>query len=58
MRRLTYLLLCFALLLFVGTAHAVEPTAKVDTGLEGQLPPYTGAKASTAVAIFEWKGWL
>jgi curli biogenesis system outer membrane secretion channel CsgG len=38
----------------IGLAYAIEPTAKVDTG-EGQLPPYSGSKASTAVAKFEWK---
>jgi curli biogenesis system outer membrane secretion channel CsgG len=37
-----------------GPASAIEPTAKVDTG-EGQLPPYSGPKASAAVAKFEWK---
>ena len=53
--RLTFLILSFSILYFIGTAAAVEPTAKVDTGLEGQLPPYTGSKASTAVAKFDWK---
>jgi len=54
-RRLTFLLLFFSILYFAGSAAAVDPTAKVDTGLEGQLPPYTGHKASTAVAKFDWK---
>lgn len=31
------------------------PKAKVDTGLEQQLPPYTGPKAAVAVASFDWK---
>jgi curli biogenesis system outer membrane secretion channel CsgG len=38
----------------ISAAGAVEPTAKVDTG-EGQLPPYSGPKASAAVAKFQWK---
>ncbi|MBI5026853.1 MAG: hypothetical protein HZC12_09075 [Nitrospirae bacterium] len=32
-----------------------QPKAKVDPGLEQQLPPYSGPKASAAVAKFEWK---
>jgi len=53
--RRIFLTLFFSILLCAGIASAVEPTARVDTGLEGQLPPYAGAKASTAVAKFEWK---
>ncbi|MFZ0448316.1 MAG: CsgG/HfaB family protein [Desulfatiglandaceae bacterium] len=33
----------------------VQPKASVDTGLEQQLPPYSGLKAKVAVANFEWK---
>ncbi|HDG97801.1 MAG TPA: hypothetical protein ENG73_06490 [Desulfobacterales bacterium] len=33
----------------------VQPKAKVDTGLEQLLPPYSGPKAKVAVAKFEWK---
>jgi curli biogenesis system outer membrane secretion channel CsgG len=42
-------------LIFSGCATLVEPTAKVDRGLETELPPYSGPKASLAVAKFEWK---
>ena len=48
-----FLLMLFALTV-AGNVNAIEPTAKVDTG-EGQLPPYSGPKASTAVAKFDWK---
>jgi curli biogenesis system outer membrane secretion channel CsgG len=34
---------------------AMEPRAKVDRGLEEKLPPYTGPRASVAVARFDWK---
>lgn len=49
------------IILFLGLSltsclqSAAQPTAKVDTGLEQQLPPYSGPKASTAVARFDWK---
>lgn len=33
----------------------VQPTARVDTGLAQQLPPYTGPKARIAIARFDWK---
>jgi curli biogenesis system outer membrane secretion channel CsgG len=33
----------------------VKPTAKTDTGLEEQLPPYDGPRAKAAVASFDWK---
>lgn len=33
----------------------VQPTARVDTGLAQQLPPYSGPKARVTVAKFEWK---
>jgi len=33
----------------------VQPTARVDTSVAQQLPPYTGPKARLAVAKFEWK---
>jgi curli biogenesis system outer membrane secretion channel CsgG len=39
----------------IDLAYAIEPTARVDTRGEGQLPPYSGPKASTAVAKFDWK---
>ncbi|MEW6110054.1 MAG: CsgG/HfaB family protein [Nitrospirota bacterium] len=32
-----------------------QPTAHVDTGLEQQMPPYSGPRAAVAVAKFEWK---
>jgi curli biogenesis system outer membrane secretion channel CsgG len=32
-----------------------QPTARVDTGVAQQLPPYSGPKARLAVARFEWK---
>jgi curli biogenesis system outer membrane secretion channel CsgG len=32
-----------------------QPTTKVDQGLSQQLPPYTGPKATVAVASFDWK---
>jgi len=54
---LNFFILFFAMffvITVVGYAGAIEPTAKVDTG-EGQLPPYSGPKASTAVAKFDWK---
>lgn len=33
----------------------VKPTATTDTGVEMNLPPYSGPKAKVAVADFEWK---
>lgn len=33
----------------------VKPEASVDTGLETQLPAYTGPRAKVAVTNFEWK---
>ncbi len=33
----------------------VQPIVQVDTGLAQQLPPYTGPKATIAVASFDWK---
>jgi curli biogenesis system outer membrane secretion channel CsgG len=32
----------------------VKPEASVDTGLETQLPPYTGLRAKVAVTDFDW----
>lgn len=33
----------------------VKPEASVDTGLETQLPPYSGPRAKVAVTNFDWK---
>jgi len=33
---------------------SVEPTAKIDKGLEDELPPYNGPKAKIMVAKFGW----
>lgn len=38
-----------------GLEQMTKPQAKVDTGLEQQLPPYSGPKAAVAVARFDWK---
>ena len=32
-----------------------QPKARVDQGVETQFPPYSGPKASVAVAKFDWK---
>lgn len=53
-KSVTLILVMFLIAAITGHATAIEPTAKVDTG-EGQLPPYSGPKASTAVAKFDWK---
>ncbi|MEW6675686.1 MAG: hypothetical protein AB1348_06780 [Nitrospirota bacterium] len=45
------LILLFGLSLSGCVEGMAQPKAKVDTGLEQQLPPYTGPKA--AVARFE-----
>ncbi len=53
---LVFILPLLGIFLFAGCMESmVKPTAKVDTGEEMQLPPYTGPKAKVAVADFEWK---
>lgn len=48
--------LCCLALAVVGCAESmVQPKAKVDRGIEEQLPPYSGPKARVAVARFDWK---
>jgi len=59
MRR-TFLLMALALSVAVLGCGSmleskVQPKATVDRGIEDQLPPYSGPKASVAVARFEWK---
>lgn len=50
------ILLSLVILVFLtGCEQYVQPTAKVDTGLAQQLPPYSGPKARVAVAKFDWK---
>lgn len=53
------IILCFLLMIFLSNCATLEsitqPKAKVDVGLQEQLPPYTGPKARIAVASFEWK---
>ena len=49
------IILLFGLSLSSCLQSAAQPTAKVDTGLEQQLPPYSGPKARAAVARFDWK---
>jgi len=46
----------FFLLLFISgcATLSVEPTAKIDRGLENELPPYNGPKAKIMVAKFGW----
>ena len=42
--------------LFTGCLEQyAQPTARVDTGLASQLPPYSGPKARVSVAKFKWK---
>lgn len=48
-------LACFALTSSGCLESMVKPTAKTDTGLEQQLPPYSGPRAKVAVAKFQWK---
>jgi curli biogenesis system outer membrane secretion channel CsgG len=50
-----FIILLFGLSLGSCLQSAAQPTAKVDTGLEQQLPPYSGPKARAAVARFDWK---
>lgn len=49
------LLICFVFSISGCVESMAQPTAKVDQGLETQLPPYSGPKASVAVAKFDWK---
>ncbi|MBI5599377.1 MAG: hypothetical protein HY890_06530 [Deltaproteobacteria bacterium] len=46
-----------AVALFLGGCmeQYAQPTARVDTGIAQQLPPYSGPKARVAVAKFDWK---
>lgn len=55
-RTCRYLLLCIPLSLSLsGCLEAmVKPEASVDTGLETQLPPYSGPRAKVAVTDFDW----
>lgn len=56
MRTFAPVLLVFLILSVSGCVESMaQPTAKVDKGLETQLPPYSGPKASVAVAKFDWK---
>src|SRR3972149_11667664 len=60
MRRLrrvfaVFLLLSTVALLGGCREHYPQPTARVDTGIAQQLPPYGGPKARVTVARFEWK---
>jgi curli biogenesis system outer membrane secretion channel CsgG len=51
-----FLLFLPIFIIFSGCASlSTAPEAKVDKGLEDELPPYSGKKASLAVARFEWK---
>lgn len=43
------------LVFLTGCEQYAQPTARVDTGLQQQLPPYSGPKARVTVASFEWK---
>lgn len=53
LRMLFFLLV---LLAFCGCMESmVKPEAKIDTGEEMGLPPYSGPRARAAVADFEWK---
>lgn len=48
------LLMVIALLLSGCLESMVKPEAQVDTGLETQLPPYSGPRARVAVTDFDW----
>jgi curli biogenesis system outer membrane secretion channel CsgG len=52
---LTFLLLIISVFLIGCMEQYVQPTARVDTGVAQQLPPYSGPRARLAVAKFEWK---
>ena len=53
LRMLFFLLVPLA---FCGCMESmVKPEAKIDTGEEMGLPPYSGPRARVAVADFEWK---
>ena len=60
MRRLRRVFVVFLLLSTVAMLSGcmeqyAQPTARVDTGIAQQLPPYSGPKARVTVARFEWK---
>lgn len=56
MKKIKLLLLVPALLTLTACLDSmVKPEATVDTGLETQLPPYSGPRAMAAVTNFEWK---
>jgi curli biogenesis system outer membrane secretion channel CsgG len=53
-----FVLVFFSIAAFSGCQtmeSAVKPEAKVDTGEEMGLPPYSGPRAKVAVTDFEWK---
>ena len=50
-----FLSCCLALALSGCAESMVQPKAKVDRGIEEQLPPYSGPRARAAVARFDWK---
>ena len=50
-----FLLIAVSMFLTGCIQQYAQPTAKVDTGLAQQLPPYSGPKARVAVAKFQWK---
>jgi curli biogenesis system outer membrane secretion channel CsgG len=50
-----FIILLFGLFVSGCLESAAQPKARVDTGLEQQLPPYSGPKAMATVAKFEWK---
>lgn len=45
----------FALFTSGCVESTAQPKARVDQGVETQFPPYSGPKASVAVAKFDWK---
>lgn len=54
-RRILLLAITVSLIGCGAMQQYTQPTAKVDTGLAQELPPYTGPKARIAVASFDWK---
>src|SRR3989304_5853165 len=60
MRRLrrvfvVFLLLSTVAMLSGSMGQYANPTARGETGIAQQLPPYSGPKARVTVARFEWK---